>query len=195
MTSQWRLNTGRLVLSPVGWEHIGAITALKSDPLVYGQMLGGVRGPVLAAHELAEDLAFWARHGVGMWIAHPAAGGPAPAGNGGEAIGLTGIHERTDGRGIALRFAFHPASRGQGLAREAAGAALRFAHDHANLPRVVAVSKESNIASRTVLGAIGMRPCETFDRAGEPMVMYESIVPRGSKTDGGGTNARQQPRR
>lgn len=182
MTSQWRLTTGRLILSPVGWEHIAAITALKADPLVYGQMLGGVRGPVLAAQELAEDLAFWARHRVGMWIAHPAAGGPA--------IGLTGLHERTDGRGIALRFAFHPASRGQGLAREAAGAALHFAHGRAHLHRVVAVSKESNIASRTVLGAIGMRPCETFERAGEPMVMYESIVSRGDKPDAGDKMAR-----
>lgn len=185
MTSQWRLTTGRLVLSPVGWEHIAAITALKADPLVYGQMLGGVRGPVLVARELAEDLAFWSRHRVGMWIAHPAAGSQAATGNGGNAIGLTGLHDRTDGRGIALRFAFHPASRGQGLAREAAGAALRFAHDRAHLPRVVAVAKESNIASRTVLGAIGMRPCDTFDRAGEPMVMYESMVLGGSSADAG----------
>lgn len=162
-----QISTGRLVLSPVGWEHIEAITALKGDPLVYGQMLGGVRGPVLVAAELAEDAAFWARHGVGMWIAHPAPGGAG--------VGLVGLHERTDGRGIALRFAFHPAVRGQGLAREAAGAALRFAHDRAGLARVVAVAKDSNIGSRTVLGAIGMRPCGRFDRGGDAMVMYESL--------------------
>ena len=167
MTALQRIETGRLVLSPVGWQHMDAITTLKADPLVYGQMLGGVRGPVLAAAELAEDLAFWARHGVGMWVVHPAQPGPA--------IGLVGLHERPDGRGIALRFAIHPALRGQGLAREAAGAALRFAHGRARIPRVVAVAKESNIASRTVLGAIGMRPCETFERGGEAVVMYESL--------------------
>ena len=167
MNPNWRIATGRLVLSPVGWEHMDAVMALKGDPLVYAPMLGGVRGPVLAAAELAEEVAFWARHGVGMWIAHPAAGGAA--------VGLTGLHERADGRGVALRFAFHPAVRGQGLAREAAGAALRFAHDRAGVPRVVAVAKDSNIGSRTVLGAIGMRPCDTFERGGEAMVMYESL--------------------
>lgn len=167
MNPNWRLATGRLVLSPVGSEHIEVITALKGDPLVYGQMLGGVRGPVLVAAELAEDVAFWAQHGVGMWVAHAATGGVA--------VGLVGLHERTDGRGIALRFAFHPAVRGQGLAREAAGAALRFAHDRAGLRRVVAVANDGNIGSRTVLGAIGMRACEAFDRGGEAMVMYESV--------------------
>ncbi len=38
---------------------------------------------------------------------------------------MTGLHERPDARGIALRVAFDPAVRGHGLAREAAGAVLR----------------------------------------------------------------------
>lgn len=159
--------TGRLVLTPTGWADLGDLVALKGDPLVYGQMLGGVRGLRQVAEELAADSAFWARHGVGMWIVRPAAGG--------KAIGLVGLHERPDGRGIALRFAFTPESRGKGLAREAAGAALRFAHSRAGLTRVVAVARESNFGSRTVLGAIGMRDCETFLRGGEPMVLFESV--------------------
>lgn len=167
MNPAWRVITGRLVLSPVGWNFAHEIAALKGDPLVYGQMLGGVRGAVQMAAELAEEAVFWSRHGAGMWIAHPAAGGAA--------VGLTGVHERTDGRGIALRFAFTPAVRGQGLAREAAGAALRFAHGRGGIPRVVAVAKDSNIGSRTVLGAIGMRECDRFHRGGEEMVMYESL--------------------
>ena len=167
MNGPWRLETGRLVLSPVGWEHIAAIAALKGDPLVYGQMLGGVRGPVQVAAELAEDVSFWAKHGAGMWVAHPVGGGAA--------VGLVGLHERPDGRGIALRFAFAPAVRGQGLAREAAGAALRFAHERAGIARVVAVARDSNIGSRTVLGAIGMRPCEAFDRNGDRVMVYESV--------------------
>ena len=92
--------------------------------------------------------------------------------------GLTGLHERVDGRGIAIRFAFRPETRGKGLAREAAGAALRFAHDRAHVPRVVAVSRESNFGSRTVLGAIGMRECEEFMRDGHRMLMFESLASR-----------------
>ena len=159
--------TGRLVLTPVAWGDLDELAALKADPRVYGQMLGGVRTRGQVAAELADDTMFWARHNVGMWTVRPAEGGAA--------IGIVGLHERPDGRGMALRFAFTPESRGRGLAREAAGAALRFAHDRAGIPRVIAVARESNIGSRTVLGAIGMREGETFLRGGEPMVVFESV--------------------
>ncbi len=170
------IRTGRLLLSPVGWGDLEDLRALKGDPGIYAQMLGGVRGPVEVAAELAEDTAFWARHGVGMWLARTDAGGQVAGRVAGWAAGLVGLHERTDGRGVALRFAFSPKARGRGLAREAAGAALRFAHDRASVPRVVAVAREANIGSRTVLGAIGMRPCEAFLRHGEPMLVYESVL-------------------
>ena len=153
------------MLSPVGWQDIEDLCALKGDPLVYASMLGGVRSPVQVAIELAEDVAFWAHYAVGIWMVRQE----------GVAIGLTGLHERTDGLGIALRFAFRPETRGQGLGREAAGAALRFAHDRAGLQRVVAVAREANIASRTLLGAIGMRECADFLRHGERVLVYESL--------------------
>ena len=166
MNAGTSIATGRLLLTPVSASDLPELLTLKSDPRVYAQMLGGVRGPVQIAAELAADLSFWARHGVGMWIVRPAEGG--------RAVGLVGMHERPDGRGIALRFAFTPESRGRGLAREAAGAALRFAHDRAGLEQVVAVTRDSNLASRTVLGAIGMRVCDTFNRGGERMLVFES---------------------
>ncbi len=75
---------------------------------------------------------------------------------------------------LALRFAFDPASRGHGLAREAASAALRYAHDRAGLPRVVAVAREDNVASRSVLGGIGMRHVDTFIQDRNVMMLYES---------------------
>lgn len=167
MSQARTLQTGRLVLTPVGWGDIEDLNTLKSDPRVFAQMLGGVRSPGQVADELAEDTSFWARHGVGVWIVRAVADR--------RAIGLVGLHERPDGRGMALRFAFTPDSRGRGLAREAAGAALRFAHDRAGLRRVVAVARESNIGSRTVLGAIGMREVEAFDRGRERMLVYESV--------------------
>lgn len=166
MAPPWSIRTGRLSLTPVGWQDIGELCALKSDPRVYASMLGGVRTPMQAAAELAEDTQFWARHRVGMWLVRDLEGAM---------VGLTGLHERMDGRGIALRFALRAETRGRGLAREAAGAALRFAHDRAHVPRVVAVARESNFGSRMVLGAIGMRECEIFLRDGEKMLTYESL--------------------
>ena len=155
------------MLTPVGYQDIADLIALKGDPGVYAQMLGGVCDPVRVAQELADETRFWAQHGVGMWLVRDE----------GRAIGLTGLHERRDGRGVALRFAFQPASRGKGLAREAAGAALRFAHERAGVPRVIAVANVNNFSSRTVLGAIGMRVADAFDRNGDKMLVYESTAP------------------
>jgi len=87
---------------------------------------------------------------------------------------MTGLHDRPDGLGIGLRFAIWPQARGRGIAREAAAAALRFAHDQGE-KRIVAVARESNFASRTILGGIGMSVASQFERAGETMLVYESI--------------------
>ena len=165
----WILRTGRLLLRPVAWSDLPDLRALKADPLVFAIMLGGVRGPVQVDRELAEDIQFWGAHGVGMWAVRDL----AHAGF----VGLVGIHARPDGRGMALRFAMSRAVQGRGYASEAAGAALRFAHDRAGLEHVVAVARGSNIASRQVLGSIGMRECEIWERDGEMVLMYESRRP------------------
>lgn len=152
-------------MEPVSYRHLDHLIALKSDPRVFAIMLGGVRVPARVVEELAEEMTMWSRRGIGIWVVFAE-----------EAfVGITGFMERADGRGIALRFAFTPESRGRGLAREAAGAALRFAHEVAGLRRVVAVAREDNIDSRTVLGAIGMRACETFPRDGYTMMVFESV--------------------
>ena len=160
------LRTARLVLRPFGWGDLAELSAMRADPRVYAMMLGGVRTPMQTMEELAAEIAFWGAHDVGMWTARM----PDQ-----RLVGVTGLHERPDARGIALRFAADPAYRGQGLLREAAGAVLNDAHSRAGLTRIVAVVRDSNIASRTVLGAIGMRECGTFTQAGQAMLLYESV--------------------
>jgi RimJ/RimL family protein N-acetyltransferase len=143
-----------------------ALMALKADPLVYGQMLGGVRSHWQVVEELAEDRAYWAAHNIGMFAIR----------EGTVFQGITGIHERPDGRGQALRFAVWPEARGRGIAREAATAVLRFAHDRAGVPRIIAVARAENFGSRMVLGSIGMRECDAFLRDGHVMLVYESMA-------------------
>ncbi len=142
------------------------LMALKADPLVYGQMLGGVRSGWQVVDELTNDRIYWAAQGVGMFAIR----------EGRVFQGTTGIHDRPDGRGRALRFAVWPEARGRGLAREAASAALRFAHDRAGLARIVAVARGDNFGSRMVLGSIGMRECDAFLRDGHLMLVYESVA-------------------
>ena len=166
MSPAWTIRTGRLVLIPLAWPDLPDLIALKSDPRVFAVMLGGVRGPARAAEELAADIGFWAAHGYGIWTVRDAASGAFQ--------GITGLMHRPDGRGVALRFALWPEARGRGLAREAAGAALMFGHETAGLDRIVAVAREDNIASRTVLGGIGMIERERFARDGVTMLLYDS---------------------
>ena len=161
----WVVRTARLVLTPVCWSDLADLAAIKADPLVFALMLGGVRTRARAVEELALDQQFWAARGVGIWTVREA----------GTFLGLAGLHLRPDGRGMALRFGLWPDARGRGLAREAGRAALGFAHDRAGIARVIAVAREDNFASRTVLGGIGMAECEGFRQRGHWMVLYESV--------------------
>lgn len=167
MTDLRALRTGRLWMRPVGYGDLGELVRLKADPRVFAVMLGGVRTAEQVARELAEDIAFWGAHGVGMWAVRAAEDE--------RFVGLVGLHGRPDGRGVALRFALHAAEQGRGFAGEAAGAALRFAHERAGLARVIAVARASNIGSRQVLGAIGMVECESYMRDGYEVLVYESV--------------------
>jgi RimJ/RimL family protein N-acetyltransferase len=166
MNPAWVLRTARLVLSPVCGRDLPDLQAIKADPSVFAVMLGGVRSPVQAAEDLAADVMAWGQHGFGIWAIREA----------GRFVGLTGLEHRPDGRGVALRFALFPEAQGRGLAREAAFAALRYGHDRAALPRIVAVARESNFGSRMVLGGIGMREAGTFRQRGYTMILYESIA-------------------
>ncbi len=169
------MQTARLALEPVGGGDLEALIALKADPLVYGQMLGGVRTPWQVIDELAADRVFWSVHRIGMFAIR----------EGGVFQGTTGIHDRPDGRGLALRFAVWPEARGRGLAREAASAALRFAQDRIGIARIIAVARAENFGSRMVLGSIGMRECDVFLRDGHVMVVYESVASVGRVADVG----------
>jgi RimJ/RimL family protein N-acetyltransferase len=153
-------------MTPVAPADLREIAALKADPRAFAQMLGGVRGQLQSAEELAQDIQTWGAHGYGMWTVR--------AKEGNRFLGLTGLMHRPDNRGVALRFAFRPTARGEGLASEAAGAALRYAHETAFLPKVVAVAREDNFASRMVIGAIGMRHVENFTRNGILRLVYHS---------------------
>jgi RimJ/RimL family protein N-acetyltransferase len=162
----WEFRTGRLILRPVAAGDLPELRALKADPRAFAMLLGGVRTPEQTARELADDIAFWAAHGYGIFAARVARTDSF--------VGIAGLMERRDGRGTALRFALRPEAQGQGYGSEAAGGVLRFAHDRAGLERVVAVAQESNIASRQVLGGIGMQLRERFIQDGVAKVLYAS---------------------
>lgn len=162
------LRTARLSLLPPGPEHLPDLIRLKADERVFGPMLHGIRSPERTREELEDDIEFWLVRGYGTWSVFEQGTGAF--------LGICGLMERPDGRGIALRFALWPECRGKGYAREAAAAALDFGH-RAGLARIIAVARETNLASRGVLTDIGMRECATFHHQGHRMLVFESTRP------------------
>ncbi len=162
------ITTARLSLLPPGPEHLTDIIRLKADPRVFAVMLHGVRSPERVREELQDDREFWTVRGYGIWSVFDRATG--------EFLGIAGLMERPDGRGVALRFALWPECRGRGFAREAAAAALAFGHA-AGLARIVAVARASNDASRGVLVDIGMREAGRHQHQGHEMILFESVRP------------------
>lgn len=161
------VSTARLSLLPPGTEHLPDLIRLKSDEGVFGYMLHGTRSAERTREELEDDMEFWQVRGYGTWSVFLRETG--------EFLGIAGLMERPDGRGVALRFALWPECRGRGFAREAARAALDFGHA-AGLPRIIGVARDSNAASRAVLGDCGMRECGEFQHRGHRMLMFESLA-------------------
>ena len=157
--------TARLSLLPPGPEHLEDLIRLKADERAFGLMLHGTRTPARTREELEDDIEFWRVRGYGTWSVFERATG--------DFLGIAGLMERPDGRGVALRFALWPECRGHGYAREAAAAALEFGH-RAGLARIIAVARESNAASRAVLTDIGMREAGGFPHQGHRMLVFES---------------------
>jgi RimJ/RimL family protein N-acetyltransferase len=160
------ITTARLSLLPPSPEHLEDLIRLKADEGAFGLMLHGTRTPERAREELEDDIEFWRVRGYGTWSVFERGTG--------EFLGIAGLMERPDGRGVALRFALWPRCRGRGYAREAAAAALEFGHRAGGLSRIIAVARETNTASRAVLADIGMRECDGFRYQGHRMLVYES---------------------
>ena len=100
------------------------LRAIKADPRVFAIMLGGVRNAAETAEELAQDVAAWGANGYGIWAVREAGDH--------RFLGITGLEDRPDGRGTALRFALWPDVQGRWhwRARAAsAGAARSFGHE------------------------------------------------------------------
>lgn len=161
------VRTARLMLLPVGMENLPDLIRLKADPEVFGFMLHGTRSPERTREELEDDVDFWQVRGYGTWAVYRPADECF--------LGITGLMERPDGRGVAVRYALWPECRGQGYAREAAKAALEFGH-RAGLARIIGVARATNLASCAVLSDIGMRACGEFHNHGHRMVVYESVA-------------------
>ena len=90
------VNTERLMMIPPGKENLPDLAKLKADERVFGWMLHGTRSAERTAEELEDDIDFWEVRGYGTWCVFERESG--------EFLGICGLMERPDGRGVALRY-------------------------------------------------------------------------------------------
>jgi len=91
----------------------------------------------------------YAAYGFGLFLVESRAEG--------QPLGLCGLIKRDTLPDVDIGFAFLPDYWGQGYAREAAAATLRYARERHGLARVVAITSLDNTASGRVLETVGMR--------------------------------------
>ncbi len=189
--------TDRLLLTPVGLEHVEELERLHREPQV-DRWTGpwtpdGVRA---WTQDMAER---WSADGVGKWIAHDRRTGTV-VGRGG--LSRTVIDDETV---LEVGWAVRDELTGRGYATEIGRAALRWAAAFLPGLPVVAFTEVHNLASRAVMRRLGLRPAGVLHREGlvagrqglqpdAPFALYRH-EPGGRRGSPAGGAARDEERR
>jgi RimJ/RimL family protein N-acetyltransferase len=145
------LETPRLALLRLTASDAEFMLALLNDD-AFLRYIGdrGVRTTADAERYIAAGpAASYERHGFGLYR--------MVLKEGGESVGICGLVRREALPEPDLGFALLPAYRLQGYAFEAAAAVVDQARDTLNLPRLLAITSQDNIASMALLAKLGFR--------------------------------------
>lgn len=139
--------------------HLPFLIRMNADPVTMSP-IGGVRSEADTREYLRRNLEHWREHGFGIWIVT----------HDGRPVGRAGFRRsrHLDRDEVELAYAFVADAWGQGFATEFCEHALR----HAPEPRIVAITRPGNAASRRVMEKLGFRFESTFDHHGKPTVLY-----------------------
>jgi RimJ/RimL family protein N-acetyltransferase len=166
------LATDRLLLRPFGPGDAEAHARLYDDPEVT-RWLGdgpwhGEAARARSRRTLERFAEQWAAHGWGVWAISDRATG--------EVMGQCGLRHLQLAPGtpaeVEVLYALERRHWGRGLASEAARAALGHGFGVLTLPRIVAVARPDNHASRAVLEKIGLVFERELSLLGKPAVCY-----------------------
>ncbi len=146
------LATERLVLEPLGRDHLAAYTALIADPLVH-RYLSQAKAIAADPAGQAERIVGvarqqWRERGYGPFAVFERAGGGF--------VGRGGLFWVERLQGVEINYMLAPVAWGRGYATELATAFLAFGFGQLGLERMVATTNPDNAASRRVLLKVGM---------------------------------------
>ena len=174
------LSTARVLLAEWGPEDAQALRPIATDPEVMRYITGGIP---FSDEQLREFLERQMRHaaerGYCLWKLLLRGGHGAA-----RVAGLCGLQPLSGTEEIEIGWWLSRDLWGQGLATEAARAALQFAWETAGLSRVVAVAIAENQASRRIMEKLGMRYERDTVHRGFPVVLYS--VERGPQRGASG---------
>ena len=160
-----RIRTGRLELKPVSWGDIDDVARLKANAGAVGVRCCGIRSRGQSESDVAASIFSWGRNGVGIFAVREM----------GRFVGMAGVRPGAEDGTYEFEFALCPTRAGRGLTREAAGAALTFAHD-AGVERVIAHVPDGDIMGRQIIGGSGMALCQHYAGPdGRQMLLYHSV--------------------
>jgi RimJ/RimL family protein N-acetyltransferase len=143
------VTTDRLILTPIGPEHMADLVELHADPNVAYWNAGA--WSEAEARRFADEMSQrWDSDGMGKWIAHRRSDGVL-VGRGGLSLSVVDELPRPE-----LGWALRDEMRGQGFATEIGAAGLEFAFDVLGYQEVVAYTEAHNHASRAVMERLGM---------------------------------------
>ncbi len=108
-------------------------------------------------------MAMYAAHGIGLWLVELREGGTP--------VGICGLLRRPGLDDPDLGFAFLPAHRGRGYAREAAGATLAHGRSALGFGRILAITSLDNRASERLLLGLGFHYDREVTLPGDPEVL------------------------
>ena len=145
------LETERLRLREMREDDAPFILELVNDPDWIANIGDrGIRTPEEArAYVRNGPAAMYARHGFGLWLVEVKETG--------EPAGMCGLIKRDTLDDVDIGYAFLPAFRGRGYAREAAAATLRHGREALGMGRIVAIVSPGNADSIRLLEALGFR--------------------------------------
>lgn len=141
--------TGRLRLREFDFEDAAFVLALLNDPDFITHIADrGVRSAGDAERYLADGpMTSYARHGFGLWLVEERSSG--------QPAGMCGLIRREGLSDPDIGYAFLPAFRGQGYAREAARATCALARERFGIARLLAIVSPGNAPSIRLLEDLG----------------------------------------
>jgi RimJ/RimL family protein N-acetyltransferase len=165
-----QLETDRLILcewAPEDWPQFHGIA---SDPEVMRYIAPGSPWPEEKSRAFVErQIELLRERQFCLWKLAPKSGGPL--------IGFCGLQPLRETSEIEIGWWLARERWGQGLATEAARAALRDGFARVGLARIVAIAQPANTASVRIMQKLGMRYEGTLDRNGITVALYAIPAP------------------